>query len=159
MNRNGRFVLLRVAALAALISLVAFVASLALGQTGTSAETNPSHPSHGRYAGLANVPEKARAKPNPLASDPDALAAGGKLFEQHCSECHGMKAEGTKRGPSLRSEPIRQATPGTLFWILSNGVVRRGMPDWSKLPEPQRWQLVSFVKALGSASADAHNKK
>jgi hypothetical protein len=31
---------------------------------------------------------------------------------------------------------------------LTNGVVRRGMPVWSKLPEPQRWQLVSFIKSL-----------
>jgi mono/diheme cytochrome c family protein len=39
-----------------------------------------------------------------------------------------------------------------LFWILTNGVVRHGMPVWSKLPEPQRWQLVSYVKSL-TASA------
>jgi mono/diheme cytochrome c family protein len=155
LKSNVRFV----AIVAALTSLMAFGAPVALAQTGTSAETNPSHPSHRRYVELANVPEKARAKRNPLASGPDALAAGGKLFEQHCSECHGMKAEGTKRGPSLRSEPIRQATPGTLFWILSNGVVRRGMPDWSKLPEPQRWQLVTFIKALGSASVESPEKK
>jgi mono/diheme cytochrome c family protein len=52
--------------------------------------------------------------------------------------------------PSLRADPVRQATPGTLFWILTNGVVRRGMPVWSKLPEPQRWQLVSYVKSLNA---------
>lgn len=146
----------RLVATGALISLVAFGAPIALGQTRASAETNPSHD---HYAELANAPEKARAKRNPLANDPDAFAAGGKLFKQHCSECHGVKAEGTKRGPRLRSEPISQATAGTLFWILSNGVVRRGMPDWSKLPEPQRWQLVSFIKALGSASVEAPDKK
>ena len=33
---------------------------------------------------------------------PDAIAAGGNLYEQHCAECHGSKAEGRrKRGPSL----------------------------------------------------------
>jgi hypothetical protein len=25
--------------------------------------------------------------------------------------------------------------------------VRRGMPDWSKLPELERWQIVTFLKA------------
>ena len=45
-------------------------------------------------------------------------------------------AEGARKGPSLRADPVQQATPGTLFWILTNGVVRRGMPVWSKLPEP-----------------------
>ena len=50
--------------------------------------------------------------------------------------------------PSLLTDPVQQATPGTLFWILTNGVVRRGMPVWSKLPEPQRWQIVSYLKSL-----------
>ena len=46
---------------------------------------------------------------------------------------------------------VQQASPGTLFWILTNGVVRRGMPVWSKLPEPQRWQIVSYLKSLTPA--------
>jgi len=25
------------------------------------------------------------------------------------------------------------------------------MPVWSKLPEPQRWQLVTYIKSLGVA--------
>jgi mono/diheme cytochrome c family protein len=103
------------------------------------------------YAGLSKAPRKAAARPNPLESDPDAVAAGANLFDQHCAECHGEMAEGGKKGPSLRADPVQQATPGTLFWILTNGVVRRGMPVWSKLPEPQRWQLVSFLKSLNSA--------
>ncbi len=57
-------------------------------------------------------------------------------------------ADGGKKGPSLRADEVQQATPGTLFWLLTNGVVRHGMPVWSKLPEPQRWQLVSFIKSL-----------
>ena len=100
------------------------------------------------YAALADAPAKARERKNPFEGDPQALAAGGKLFEQHCAECHGMKAGGTRKGPSLLQEEVQQATPGTLFWILSNGVVRRGMPVWSKLPEPQRWQIVTFLQSL-----------
>jgi mono/diheme cytochrome c family protein len=101
------------------------------------------------YAELAKAPEKARAKHNPLASDPDAIAAGANLFDQHCAECHGDAGEGTRKGPSLLKEPVQNATPGALFWLLTNGVVRRGMPVWSKLPEPQRWQLIAYIKSLG----------
>jgi mono/diheme cytochrome c family protein len=100
------------------------------------------------YAELTKVPEKARDKRNPFESDPESVQAGGKLFEMHYAECHGMKAEGGKRGPSLLHEKVQQATSGTLFWTLSNGVVRHGMPDWSKLPEPQRWQIISFLKSF-----------
>ena len=81
----------------------------------------------------------------------DALAGGAKLFALHCAECHGEMAEGGKKAPSLMADEIQQSTPGTLFWLLSNGVVRRGMPVWSKLPEPQRWQLVRFLKSPETA--------
>jgi len=97
---------------------------------------------------LARVPEKARGKRNPLENDAQAGIAGAKLFEQHCAECHGESGSGTKRGPSLRGELLQRATPGALFWVATNGVVRRGMPAWSKLPEPQRWQIVSFLASL-----------
>ena len=102
------------------------------------------------YAELTKAPRKAVARRNPLVGDPDAVAAGANLFDQHCAECHGELAEGGRKGPSLRAGPVQQATPGTLFWILTNGVVRRGMPVWSKLPEPQRWQLVSYLKSLSA---------
>jgi len=102
------------------------------------------------YAELAKAPPKAAARHNPLASDPNAVAAGSKLFQLHCAECHGEAANGGRKGPSLRADEVQQATPGTLFWLLTNGVVRRGMPVWSKLPEPQRWQLVSFIKSLSA---------
>ncbi len=103
------------------------------------------------YAELAKAPQKARAKRNPLEKDPDAVAAGRNLFEQHCTECHGDLAEGGRKGPSLRVEQVQNAEPGAIFWILTNGVVWRGMPVWSKLPEPQRWQLISYIKSLGVA--------
>ncbi len=101
------------------------------------------------YAELAKAPEKARKRANPLENDPEAIAAGRLLFEDHCVECHGDKAEGGKKGPNLRAPEVQNATPGTLFWLLTNGVVRKGMPVWSKLPEPQRWQLIRYLKSLG----------
>lgn len=103
------------------------------------------------YAELAKVPAKARARQNPLEKDPDAIAAGKNLFAQHCSECHGDSAEGGRKGPSLRAAPVQNAEPGAIFWVLTNGVVWRGMPVWSKLPEPQRWQLVRYIKSLDIA--------
>jgi len=106
------------------------------------------------HAVITKVPEKERMRPNPLASDPEAVAAGGKLFEEHCAECHGKKAEGTKRAPSLLGRDVEQATPGALFWVVTNGLVRRGMPVWSKLPEPERWQIVTFLKSWKSGQTD-----
>ena len=109
---------------------------------------------HDVYAELSQAPAKASARPNPLEKDPDAVAAGAKLFSLHCAECHGEEANGGRKGPSLRVDEVQKATSGTLFWVLTNGVVRRGMPVWSKLPEPQRWQLVSFIRSLNAPPAE-----
>jgi len=101
------------------------------------------------YAELQKAPEKARNRANPLQNDREAVAAGSVLFEQHCAECHGNAAEGSRKAPSLLVPEVQNATPGTLFWVITNGVVRKKMPVWSKLPEPQRWQLVRYIKSLG----------
>ena len=127
------------------LAIVAFQVQPVVAQKASSRTWKPDDKV---YEALLKAPQKAVARQNPLASDPDAVAAGANLFDQHCAECHGDMAEGSRKGPSLRVEPVQQATPGMLFWILTNGVVRRGMPVWSKLPEPQRWQLVSYLKSL-----------
>lgn len=118
-----------------------------------SAAPPQSHRGESVYSEISKAPEKARVKRNPLEKDPDAVPAGRILFEQHCAECHGKNAEGGKKAPSLRASEIQTAEPGAIFWVLTNGVVRKGMPVWSKLPEPQRWQLVSFIKSLGTSPA------
>jgi mono/diheme cytochrome c family protein len=107
------------------------------------------------YDEIKKAPEKSRLKHNPLENDPDAVRAGGKLFQQHCAECHGLKAEGGKWAPSLLRDEVQQASSGTIFWILTNGVVWHGMPVWSKLPEPQRWQIVTFLKSFRSPGSPA----
>ena len=94
------------------------------------------------------VPEKVRARENPLAADPQAAAAGAKLFQRHCAQCHGRDAGGHNGKPNLRSHRVRLATAGELEWLLTNGSLRHGMPSWSRLPEPQRWQIVSYLKGL-----------
>jgi mono/diheme cytochrome c family protein len=130
--------------------LIVFLSTFAFAQTGN---TVPTVSDNILYAELTKAPRKAVARRNPLSTDPDAVAAGGKLYGIHCAECHGETGaggHGSKKGPSLRAAEVQQAPPGTLFWVLTNGVVRRGMPVWSKLPEPQRWQLVSFIKSLNA---------
>ncbi len=135
--------------------MISFALALAVAVPFVAAQKDKASPpwtkDNSVYDALAKAPKKAVARRNPLEHDPDAVAAGANLFDQHCAECHGEMAEGGRKAPSLLADPVQQASPGTLFWILTNGVVRRGMPVWSKLPEPQRWQLVSYLKSLGPA--------
>jgi mono/diheme cytochrome c family protein len=102
---------------------------------------------------VGHVSEADRQKTNPYAKQPDAIAAGSRLFVDHCAKCHGPDALGRKNRPSLRSPVVQQASDGELFWLLKNGALRHGMPSWSSLPEPSRWQIIAYVKSLGEDSA------
>jgi mono/diheme cytochrome c family protein len=99
-------------------------------------------------AWLAKVPASDHQKTNPYQGQPDAIAAGRNIFEEHCAKCHGENAEGRKKRPSLRTQRVRQqATEGDLHWLLVNGSMKKGMPSWAKLPDPQLWQLVTYLKS------------
>jgi mono/diheme cytochrome c family protein len=105
---------------------------------------------------LTKVPPSDRSRENPYAGQPAAIAGGAFLFADHCAKCHGSDAMGRGKHPSLRSDRIQvQATPGDLFWLLKNGNLRRGMPTWSAMPEPSRWQIIAYLKSLGPAVGPA----
>ena len=97
---------------------------------------------------MTKVPERDRARQNPFDSEANAVAAGAKLFRQNCATCHGGEATGMEKRPNLHSGRIRAATPGELEWLLKNGSMKNGMPSWARLPEQQRWQIVSYLKSL-----------
>jgi len=84
---------------------------------------------------------------NPFQNDESARAAGQKLFQRHCAECHGPSGEGTEKAPSL-TRFVRSAESATLQSFLKNGNLRRGMPSWSRLPDQQLWQLVTYLESL-----------
>lgn len=98
---------------------------------------------------LSKVPENEHQKINPYSGQPDAILAGRRVYEDHCRKCHGENAEGTKKRPPLRSDIVQRiSTDGDLHWLLVNGYMKKGMPSWSKLPDPQLWQLITYLKSL-----------
>jgi len=94
------------------------------------------------------VPARDRLRTNPYAGQAQAMAAGRLLFEDHCAKCHGDDALGRHGRPSLRSAGVESATDGDLFWLLKNGSTWKGMPSWSSLPEPERWQIIAYLRSL-----------
>jgi mono/diheme cytochrome c family protein len=97
---------------------------------------------------IAQAPLAARDWHNPYEGQADAIAAGKKLFLQHCAECHGDDARGKGHAANLRSPGVQNATAGELVWFLRNGNLWRGMPSWSGLPVERRWQIVTYLKSL-----------
>ena len=96
---------------------------------------------------MKKVPAADRARANPYSGQADAVAAGGRLYADRCARCHGADLEGSHGKPSLKTDAVKNATDGELFWLLRNGDLRHGMPSWSGLPEPERWQVVAFLRS------------
>ena len=93
------------------------------------------------------APSNAAAKVNPLAGRTDTVAGGRKLFRQRCATCHSEDGRGSPKAPDLTEPAVQSQSDGVLFWKISSGNTRHGMPSFSFLPELQRWQLVQTVRS------------
>ncbi|MBI3635047.1 MAG: CopD family protein [Candidatus Rokubacteria bacterium] len=86
---------------------------------------------------------------------------GLALYRERCVACHGSRGAGDgpaggalPRPPAdLRSPHTGQHTAGDLFWWISGGIPRAGMPGAGALDEDDRWDLVNVVRHLGAAEA------
>lgn len=92
------------------------------------------------------APPAAASRQNPLPVQPHIQGGGRKLFDQRCSVCHGDDGTGGRGGSNLMTRRVQDQSDGALFWKISSGNTRTGMPGFSFLPEPQRWQLVSHLR-------------
>ncbi len=95
---------------------------------------------------VRQAPAKSGQVKNPFSADERAVRAGAKLFRKECAACHGYQREGSRNAPALDTSEVYEAPAGVVFWILTNGKLHRGMPSFAHLPEPQRWQIVTFLK-------------
>jgi mono/diheme cytochrome c family protein len=106
-----------------------------------------------------SAPPEAKKLNNPVSNSSAAIQDGGKIFRQYCVDCHGPKGDGNggmagslKRKPAnLTRSQTRALADGEIFWRISKG--DDVMPSFEKtfpLSETERWQLVLFVKNLGS---------
>src|SRR5438093_6419997 len=94
------------------------------------------------FAQREGLPER-----NPVAGDPEAIAAGKKLFEEACQICHGGDARGG-RGPALAAgDFLHGGEDGQIFQNIREGIAGTQMPAFDMLPN-EIWQLVSYIRSL-----------
>ena len=102
-----------------------------------------------------NAPATAKNLKNPYDVHPPSTAK--QLYHLRCARCHGENGEGSGNIPSLTKGATQSAPDGEVFWYVTKGDVNNGMPSWANIPKQQRWQIISYVKALGSGNASATN--
>lgn len=113
----------------------------------------------GSWSG-ARAAQAESAEPLPT---PETFSLGKRIYDRHCSACHGSGGRGdgpaafllypkprdfTKNEYRLVSTNDMQATDEDLFKTISRGMPGSAMPSWSHLGENERWALVRYVRYL-----------
>ena len=105
---------------------------------------------------LLMVPLQAqeRSRRNPYTS-PEDVAAGKRLYRPLCSNCHGQDGKGvTGLAPGLEGPLQHASSDAELFDLLLTGIAGTSMPAFT-FNERQAWELVSFVRSMGSPAGDS----
>jgi len=133
--------------MAAALALALSIPAIGLAQT-SKRKPNP----------LAwQIPDGAEKEANPLPQTTANLAAGKKLYVEHCENCHGVEGKGDgpdidpKNKPDDLTNPKRaRANPdGVMFYKIWHGRKKPEMPPMSDtLTKEQTWQVVHFTKAM-----------
>ena len=102
----------------------------------------------------AYVESHAPQQANPVQPTAKNLADGARLFEMHCSLCHGgasprISAMRTKFSPPVPQiiDRIPDDADGNLWWITKHGIRMTGMPSWDGVVSDEEiWKVIAFVK-------------
>lgn len=97
---------------------------------------------------LHDAPESTKQQKNPYEGQHPASSK--ELYLKRCASCHGPGGQGTGNIPSLATGKAQGASDGELFWYITKGDPNNGMPSWQGLPEEQRWQIINYLRVLGS---------
>jgi cytochrome c oxidase cbb3-type subunit III len=97
-------------------------------------------------ATAANLIDESNVEYN---TDPAWLERGAQVYAQNCVACHGANGEGGV-GPNMTDDYfIHGGDIQTIFRIVKNGVLEKGMTPWKDLLSPsQMAQVASYIKSM-----------
>jgi len=116
-------------------------------------QTTSAHEGH-RHA---HAPASAKKLKNPLSATGENIGSGKTLFNKYCASCHGEDgkaktqiAANMKVKPSdLTSKAMNGITDGEIYWVVTNGITKSGMPAFkTKTNDQERWRMTLYVKSL-----------
>jgi mono/diheme cytochrome c family protein len=116
---------------------------------------------------LKSLPGQTGSPPAPLSASDPAMVAGGAIFADECSACHGADGKGVPYlFPSLGGSPnVRSTDPASLIRVLLEGArsvgtagepTSPGMPSFAwKLTDSEAAAVLTYVRNSWGASAPA----
>ena len=101
-------------------------------------------------------PEAAKLK-NPVASSPDSIAAGRRVFQRMCARCHGPagKGDGSTTGNTPPSDLTDAtwdygSTDGEIFTVIHDGVSIDMDAYAQRIPDTDIWNVVNYLRSLST---------
>jgi len=109
-----------------------------------------------------SVARRAAAVPAPIPSAD--LKAGFRLYNETCVYCHGGPGKdpvdfgkGLNPEPPFLPDTAASWTAAELYWIVTNGVRRTGMPSFADShTDADRSAVVAFVQKLPGMTAEQY---
>src|SRR5690242_6780761 len=101
---------------------------------------------------IAVAAQQSDTTRNPLGTDPAAVAAGQRLYDQGCAWCHAAAGQGSDRAPALTGRLAHGSEDGDAFHSIPEGVPGTAMTPHRELNDQQTWQLVSYIRSLAGTA-------
>jgi mono/diheme cytochrome c family protein len=105
------------------------------------------------------VPKEYEGAKSEASTGPEAIAAGGKLYAEHCAACHGRTGMGdgepgraVSPSPALLAYMIRRpiSVDEYLLWAISDGgkQFESEMPAFKeRLSRHEIWRVIAYMRA------------
>lgn len=138
------------------LTLAVFLA-LETGMVEIRADVVPS-PVISRFLDIAmhaSVRRNAPALQSPLPNDEQVLIAGGKLYMNDCTGCHGEPGKPSEFGATFYppvpqfAQTATRYTEAQIVWIAKHGIRRSGMgAEGNSYSDIDYWRLARFIRNM-----------
>ncbi|MFI5396927.1 MAG: quinol:electron acceptor oxidoreductase subunit ActD [Candidatus Binatia bacterium] len=107
---------------------------------------------------MIETQDQAAALVNPLPRTPEVLQKGRKVWNEHCTVCHGALGNGVPtltsaygaKPANLQAQTFRDYPDGKIYHVIMVG--KNAMPSYAAdLTEDERWTVVHYLRALQRA--------
>jgi mono/diheme cytochrome c family protein len=105
----------------------------------------------------ASMDRRAGEGKNPVMPTEENIAAGAKLYLDHCGGCHGVPSNPESEFARSFNPPVPEffkdapdMSDSQNFYAIQHGIRWTGMPAWGKtLSAAEIWQLAAFLDNVG----------